>query len=151
MANFLMSRPNICQTSQKNSAKMMNFMILQELRLVVYRLRDKLSVVYKFQNRFRNSGFWSLLSLVYRPRFSAARSAEIFSYTLYHCFSHVLYCFLNKHGRAQRRKHFNAFLHMFYCISMYFSMKVAARSTENFKTVQFVVSSLQQKVRFSKF
>ena len=34
---------------------------------------------------------------------------------------------------------------MFFCISMYFLMKVAARSAEKFKTLQFVVSSLQQK------
>ena len=32
---------------------------------------------------------------------------------------------------------------MFFCISMYFLMKVAARSAEKFKTLQFVVSSLQ--------
>ena len=34
---------------------------------------------------------------------------------------------------------------MFFCISMYFLMKVAARSAEKFKTLQFVVSSLQKK------
>ena len=33
---------------------------------------------------------------------------------------------------------------MFFCISMYFLMKVAARSAEKFKTLQFVVSSLQK-------
>ena len=56
-------------------------------------------------------------------------------------FSLVLYCFLNKHGRAQRRNIFKAFLPMFYCISMYFLMKVTARSAEKFKTLQFVVST----------
>ena len=43
------------------------------------------------------------------------------------------------------------FLPMFYYIFMYFLMKMAARSSEKFKTLQFVVSSLQKKVRFSKF
>ena len=51
----------------------------------------------------------------------------------------------------QRRKCFSTFLPMFFGISMYFLMKVAARSAEKFKTLQFVVSSLQKKVRFSKF
>ena len=40
---------------------------------------------------------------------------------------------------------------LFFCISMYFLMKVAARSAEKFKTLQFVVSILHKKVRFSKF
>ena len=64
---------------------------------------------------------------------------------IYYCFSFVLNCFLNKHGRAQRRNNFSTFLPMFFCISMNFLMKVAARSAEKFKTLQFVVSSLQQK------
>ena len=61
--------------------------LLQGHRWVVARLQPKLSAVYKFQHRFRNSVFCSLSPLVYRPRFSAARSAEIFSYTsVFHLF-----------------------------------------------------------------
>ena len=102
-------------------------------------------VVCSLQLSDQISKFWLLQSLVSSLRTETLSRAQRGKFFIYYCFSFVLNCFLNKHGRAQRRNNFSTFLPMFFCISMYFLMKVAARSAEKFKTLQFVVSSLQQK------
>ena len=111
-------------------------------------------VVCSLQLSVQISKFWLLQSVVSSLRTDTLSRAQRGKFFIYYCFSFVFNCFLNKYGRAQRRNFLNAFLPISYCISMYFLyflIKVAARSAENFKTLQFVVCSLQQKIRFSKF
>ena len=124
-----------------------NFQI-NTTRLAGTRLRDKLSVVYKFQNRFRNSVFCSLCSLIDRP---AARSAEMFYILLFQSFSFVFIVFLINMAARSAETFLDLVAYVLIAILYLLLMKVAARSAEKFKALQFVVTSLQQKIRFSKF